>query len=228
MNNLLNEFKNAAGLYLLQDNTAIKVDAVTSDTHVGHKNIAKYSGRPFDNSESTDAMDDHLINQWNKVVSENETVLHLGDVAMGLLSNTVPLYGKMNGHKLLIPGNHDLVSSVRGKKNKNESLKAEYPKVFDILPEQGVRLAAVCGDSVIYGYASHYPPSFAESLVDNKDSFSHLRPEEPSENEFLLHGHTHSHEIFEFGKKNIIHVGVDAHNLAPVRAEDIVKMVFND
>ena len=48
----------------------------TSDVHFFfHKNIIKYSNRPFND---VNHMNDSLINNWNSVVGENDTVYSLG------------------------------------------------------------------------------------------------------------------------------------------------------
>lgn len=72
-----------------------------SDTHFGHSNILKYCNRPFDNVQQ---MDECLIEFWNKTVSPNDVVYHLGDFAF---KNGSEIYPKLNGYKILIKGNHD-------------------------------------------------------------------------------------------------------------------------
>lgn len=77
----------------------------TSDTHFGHKNILKYEkeARPFDNIYE---MNEAIIDRWNGVVKPRDIVYHLGDVSLS--KNSLPLLEKLNGHKRLVMGNHDV------------------------------------------------------------------------------------------------------------------------
>ena len=75
-----------------------------ADLHFGHKNIIKYCNRPFEN---TDEMDRALIKNWNETVSNNDTVLVLGDVGFGSKEYIGSLIKQLNGKKILIMGNHD-------------------------------------------------------------------------------------------------------------------------
>lgn len=76
-----------------------------SDTHFGHKGILTYEAkaRPFDTIE---AMNEHLISNWNKVVGPKDKVFHLGDAVFG--KRNLHLLGELNGRIHLILGNHDL------------------------------------------------------------------------------------------------------------------------
>ena len=51
----------------------------TSDTHFNHTNIIQYCQRPF---KSTDEMNEAMIDNWNSVVGEDDTVFHLGDFSL--------------------------------------------------------------------------------------------------------------------------------------------------
>ncbi|MCX6666235.1 MAG: metallophosphoesterase [Euryarchaeota archaeon] len=77
---------------------------VTSDHHFCHKNIIKYCRRPFD---SVEEMDLEMIKKWNKKVSVNDLVFHLGDFALTNKTNLKRIRGKLNGTIIIIPGNHD-------------------------------------------------------------------------------------------------------------------------
>lgn len=76
----------------------------TSDTHFGHNNIIKYSGRPF---KDANHMDEMLIKTWNATVSEDDEVYHLGDVSLTGFEKTLEILNRLNGKIYLIKGNHE-------------------------------------------------------------------------------------------------------------------------
>jgi calcineurin-like phosphoesterase family protein len=78
----------------------------TSDTHFFHKNIIKHCSRPWDSAAE---MNRELVSRWNRVVSPNDIVYHLGDVSFGSAKETVELLTQLNGRKHLVLGNHDNV-----------------------------------------------------------------------------------------------------------------------
>lgn len=81
-----------------------------SDTHFDHANIIQYSNRPFADKY---VMTEELIERWNSVVGENDTVFHLGDVFICGAQRAEEIASRLNGRKILIRGNHDKFS--RGK-----------------------------------------------------------------------------------------------------------------
>ena len=76
----------------------------TSDLHLGHENIIKYCNRPF---SSIEEMDEELITRWNDVVSQNDTIYHLGDFALGSHQVAVRYLEQLNGRIILQQGSHD-------------------------------------------------------------------------------------------------------------------------
>ncbi len=82
----------------------------TSDTHFGHEGILRFEpvNRPF---ATVEEMNEVLVERWNAVVGPQDMVYHLGDVAMGKIADSLPVMSRLNGRKVLIPGNHDRVFS---------------------------------------------------------------------------------------------------------------------
>ena len=77
-----------------------------ADTHFGHKAIAIKRG--FKNEFEHDQ---HIIDEWNKVVHKKDTTYILGDVTM---ENTQFYYNLdcLNGRKIVVLGNHDMRQHV--------------------------------------------------------------------------------------------------------------------
>ena len=76
---------------------------ILGDPHFGHENIIKYCNRPFKDIEE---MNETLISNWNSVVNAQDRIYLCGDIAMN--KKYIPLVSKLNGHKVLIKGNHDI------------------------------------------------------------------------------------------------------------------------
>jgi calcineurin-like phosphoesterase family protein len=104
---------------------------VVSDTHFGHSNIIKYCFRPFSSAEE---MDEEMIERWNKVVTPEDHVYHLGDVYFSKDSN---FQYRLNGKKRLILGNHD--------NGKDDTLLKMFQKimVWRMFPDLGLLLTHV-------------------------------------------------------------------------------------
>lgn len=78
----------------------------SADLHFGHKNILKFNPdtRPW---KSVHEMDEALIEQWNKDVSDDDLVFILGDLSFDNVTNTNIILNRLNGSKVLVIGNHD-------------------------------------------------------------------------------------------------------------------------
>ena len=77
---------------------------IISDTHFGHASIIKYCNRPF---SSVEEMDETMIKRWNETVSNNDIIIHLGDVGLSNKEYITNIIKRLNGKKILIMGNHD-------------------------------------------------------------------------------------------------------------------------
>ena len=75
-----------------------------ADTHFGHANIIRFDGRPFLDEEE---MENVMVANWNKAVSDEDTVYILGDFCWNSTEEWIRILNKLSGHKVLIRGNHD-------------------------------------------------------------------------------------------------------------------------
>lgn len=82
----------------------------TADCHFNHKNIIKYTKRPFKN---VNEMNFELIRRWNEIVSPNDLVYHVGDFAFKNKRETRKIEKQLNGTIVHIRGNHDWNSGVK-------------------------------------------------------------------------------------------------------------------
>ena len=80
---------------------------ITSDTHFNHKNIIEYCNRPF---ASVEEMNKALVDNWNSIVTDDDTVFFLGDFCLGNKEEIIKFGSQLKGTKILIMGNHDTAS----------------------------------------------------------------------------------------------------------------------
>ena len=81
---------------------------ITSDTHWGHKNIMRFcpeSRARFKND--LDYMNEAMIKEWNGLISTEDTVYLLGDIAFLPAQKAAEYMNRCNGTKILVSGNHD-------------------------------------------------------------------------------------------------------------------------
>lgn len=165
----------------------------TSDLHLGHANIIKYANRPFKNVEH---MNSTLIGNWNSVVKPTDTIYILGDVFFCSADSAVSMMSSLNGHKILILGNHD--NLIRKNPDVANSFDKILPDLFTF-KENGQR-TVMC----------HYPL---------------LSWENSSKGSFMLHGHVHS-KVPTDGIYRRYDVGVDANNYFPVSFSSIRRTLL--
>jgi len=80
----------------------------TSDLHLGHKRILEYTNRPFEN---IDTMNTAIVDNWNKKVTANDLVYHVGDFSFG--NSAREWEQKLHGDIVHIEGNHDKNNGVK-------------------------------------------------------------------------------------------------------------------
>lgn len=77
----------------------------TSDLHMRHKNILKYSNRPFD---TIDEMNVTILNNINNTVMTNDQLYILGDFCFGSVKICLEYLDKIKCRNItFVQGNHD-------------------------------------------------------------------------------------------------------------------------
>ena len=150
----------------------------TSDTHFGHENIIKYVNRPFKTSYE---MDEALVENWNKAVSADDVVYHLGDFAFGRVTQEYvsKLAKRLNGKIHLIVGNHEKLG--KGIPWRFETIKEydeiEIEKQCIVLFHYGLRTwhHNMRGVWHLYGHSHGTLPPFGKSLDIGVDCWN-FRP----------------------------------------------------
>jgi len=78
-----------------------------SDLHLDHSNIIRYCARPFLSSDINE-MNSVLVENWNHVVRDSNTVYFLGDLTFGRGARPAEYWlSKLNGKIQFIRGNHE-------------------------------------------------------------------------------------------------------------------------
>jgi calcineurin-like phosphoesterase family protein len=172
----------------------------TSDLHLSHRNIIKYSNRPFANAAE---MNEVLIKNWNSVVSPDDIIYILGDVAFEKDIEKLDWYlSRLQGEKHIVWGNHDtLLQNNIPLRKKHFKTTHDLVRIF-VPPEsnndkgQGITLCH---------YAMRTWPS------------SHW-------GEFALHGHSHG-TLLDDPNLLSVDVGVDCWNYTPVSMKQINEVM---
>ena len=171
----------------------------TSDTHLFHTNIIKYSNRPFEN---TYYMNKHIIKSWNKVVSPEDDIYFLGDFALkSNINYAKSILSILNGKKYFLKGNHDKIDYLEDFQNSKLIEWWKYSHDFSFEFE---------GETYNFSL-SHYPhyPLKGSDLI-------------------CLHGHSHGaseHRIKHFPYKGVLDVGVDSVGYEPISIIKIIEII---
>jgi len=141
-----------------------------SDTHFFHQKIIMHCNRPYRNSNQ---MNRDLRARWNRVVGQDDLVIHGGDFAWKhSIENTLELLRKsdivrkLNGRKILVKGNHDPDAS--------DMLKLGFDDVVPYWQQDGI---------LVY----HYPGAYGHKEAEkNFPSAAYLAAD------VFLYGHVHN------------------------------------
>jgi len=167
----------------------------TSDHHFGHKNIIKYSNRPFD---SVEEMDELMIQRWNEKVSIEDEVYHLGDVGLSSPNKLRNILDRLNGKIYLIKGNHE--KSALECHARFEWIKDYHELIVkDADFERGQQLLVLFHYGIREWNSSHW-------------------------GSYHLYGHSHG-TLEDISTSLSFDVGVDCHDFYPISYEDVKSIM---
>lgn len=182
---------------------------LTSDWHLGHRNIIGYCHRPFDTVER---MNWTIVENHNAVVRPQDTVFVLGDLALGKIEESLSFVEMMNGRIVMLSGNHDRIFS--GRKRVKATDRALYTDVgIEIADEQRPLVI----DNTHFGLMCHFP---YHGDSHDADRFVEQRPVDRGG--WVFHGHVHNAWRVR-GRQ--INVGVDVNDFTPVHVSKIVEIM---
>jgi len=164
-------------------------------------------------------MNEAIVTRWNETVAPDDTVLILGDLCMGKIDESLPFAGQLQGHKLLVPGNHDRCHPKFTGKNKTVShWQSRYTEVGGIEAILHTDTSFEFGDTAVR--VCHFP--FEGDHTGEEDRYTELRPSRNWGNEWLVHGHVHD-AWRQRGRQ--INVGLDAWGGRLLQIEEIEAMI---
>jgi calcineurin-like phosphoesterase family protein len=181
---------------------------ITSDTHYHHKNICRgvtnwrtqegdvpvNSTRDF---RDIDEMNAAIINNINSKVGQDDTLIHLGDVAFGGFDKLEQFLDRLICKNIyLVLGNHD-----HHIKNNRSFIKDRFMSV------QNYMEVNIEGEDFVL---CHYPLQSWHGL--NKGVIH-------------LHGHVHLSAQNKWGNGKRLDVGMDGNNMRPYKITEIVHMM---
>jgi len=210
---------------------------IIADPHFGHDRALVFEPcRAEAVSEgSFKTQNEMLTTNWNSVVTDNDTVLVLGDFAFKGIKESTAL---LNGKKLLIRGNHDRPTN-------HAYLDAGFTYVYDDIVafdplgnpwslnvDNDPYMSALAIQVEGYGsiFFSHYPMDFYEDYytkqrkqdlgarVANMSRISAMLG-----TRINIHGHTHSTIVDNTPTLNYLNVSCENLGFVPIRLRDLLE-----
>jgi calcineurin-like phosphoesterase family protein len=126
---------------------------VIADTHFSHARIIKIAGRPF---HSVQEMDNTILENINRVVERNDTLIHLGDVGLCPKDKMQWCLAQIRcRNKILIMGNHDRARSPQAWRELGFKEVSLWPIIYDewyIMCHEPLYLEVNSPFAVIHGH----------------------------------------------------------------------------
>ena len=159
-----------------------------SDTHFGHRKLTTGAPDHFERTRpfrTTEEMDSAQMGEWMRAIAPGDLVMFLGDFQFGQTNGDGEavawnLWKELPGHKFFVRGNHD------------QKIKGE---LFDIRDYAIVKCRGLT-------YLCQHFPFTSDFAYDKPDptTLLALRDTLDPKTTVLVHGHTHSSDLFSRNK----------------------------
>lgn len=170
-----------------------------SDTHFNSENIIRYCHRPFADAAHANA---EMIKRWNDKVAPEDTVCHLGDFIMGAPETVPGILNALNGHIVLVRGNHETKRKL--------AIYEQYPEKIEV---HDIQYLSYNG---LFWVLCHFPmtdEAFLDMVVQDNSEV------------VVVHGHTHDKDPFFTEHNHVFNVSADVTNFTPVLLDDMYRKV---
>lgn len=170
-----------------------------SDLHFNSENIIRYCNRPFENAEQAK---EEMIRRWNETVTDEDTVYVLGDFIMGNPETVPSILFRLNGHIILVRGNHDTKRKL--------AIYEQYPEKIEV---KDIAYLPVVG---LFFVMCHFPitdEGFLDMVVQDNSEV------------VVVHGHTHDKDPFFTEANHVFNVSADAVDFTPVPITKLHNLV---
>lgn len=175
---------------------------ITSDWHFCHDKSFIYEPRGF---SSVQEMNETIINNHNKIVTQNDIVYCLGDCMLNNDKEGCNCIRRLNGQIFIIGGNH--CSNNRIQLYDTIRYNISYIGLAQIIKYKGYNF-----------YLSHYP-----TITSNMDVDKPLK-----RRVINLCGHSHTQDPFaDWDKGLIFHTELDTNNCYPWLIDDVIEQIKN-
>lgn len=173
-----------------------------SDTHFWHDNIVTYCGRPFEDGAD---MTEKMIGLWNERVGADDEVYVVGDFILGDPKLTEETLMRLNGHIVLVRGNHDTKAKL--------DVYARHPDKIE------VRDMAYIPYKGVWFVLCHFPLTNPEFLAMVQQNNSEV---------VVVHGHVHNKMPFYTKEYHSFNVSADVVDFRPVPLHHLWELVRED
>lgn len=170
-----------------------------SDTHFNNESIIHYCNRPFTDSVH---QTEELIRRWNETVTEDDTVICMGDFIMGRPEDVPAVLNRLSGHIILTRGNHDTRSKL--------AIYEQYPEKITV---KDIHYEQLGGLFFIFCHFPLVHEDFGDMIVKDNSEVVYC------------HGHVHDKTPFFSEQYHSFNCSVDVIDFTPVSLSMMHKTV---